>query len=515
MSLLLLLTLAIVQSVPADSAVLVLSNRPVMVFKAPLGALTPVERAEAAKARILRALETPDSAMMRGLPEGVLITLGDHPLFTITVADVDTARGITLEEHAGSVLSQVRVGITEEREARSLSGLLVALGLSAAATFLVMLALRLLAAVRRRLHHRVATLAGRSSGDLTLRGFTLVRRDQLLGAGRAAATTLLTAFGLVAGYVYVVFVLTRFPQTRQWGEVLGEYLLRSVASATGGIAAALPNVIGIAAILIVARVASRLVAGFFRAVESETIRFPGLHPDTADPSRRIAVALVWLFTLAAVYPLIPGSGTASFRAISVFAGLLITLGSSGVIGHAMSGLVVMYTRALRPGDYVVLGDEEGTVTHVGLLATKIRTPANLEVTVPSSLLLSGSIRNFSRLRDGAGTILQTTVTIGYDAPWRQVHEMLGQAAHRTVGFSGEPAPFVRQRALSDFYVEYQLNAYTLEPERRIELMSALHANIQDLFNEHGVQIMSPHFEADKDRPVVIPKERWFAPPAQG
>ena len=134
--------------------------------------------------------------------------------------------------------------------------------------------------------------------------------------------------------------------------------------------------------------------------------------------------------------------------------------------------------------------------------------------MPGAVLLSGTIRNYSRLRGTLGTILQTTVTIGYDAPWRQVHALLCQAAGRTTGLSVEPAPFVRQRSLSDFYVEYQLNAYALAPENRIELLSELHAHIQDLFNEYGVQIMSPHFEDDKDRPVVVPRERWFDPPAR-
>ncbi len=203
--------------------------------------------------------------------------------------------------------------------------------------------------------------------------------------------------------------------------MLGSYLLNTLGSTAGAIGAAVPNVLGIAVILVIARVAARIVGAFFRAVETESIRIPGLHADTAGPTRRIAVALVWVFTLAAIYPLIPGSGTASFRAISVFAGLLVTVGSSGVVGQAMSGLVAMYTRALRPGDYVILGEVEGTVTQVGLLATKIRTPALVEVTVPSSVLLSGSIRNYSRLRGTQGTILQTTLTIGYDAPWRQVH----------------------------------------------------------------------------------------------
>jgi small-conductance mechanosensitive channel len=162
---------------------------------------------------------------------------------------------------------------------------------------------------------------------------------------------------------------------------------------------------------------------------------------------------------------------------------------------------------------VRIGDTEGTVLELGALSTKVRTVKNEEVTIPNAVVVGASTMNFTRLHDAHGMILYTSVTIGYDAPWRQVHAMLLAAVERTPGLRREPAPFVSQRALADFYVEYQVNAYIEEPTERVRVLSALHANIQDLFNEHGVQIMSPHFESQPDQTIVVPKDKWYTPPA--
>ncbi len=499
--------------VPADSAVLYVSNRPVIVFHAPLGALSVWDRSEAAGRRIRAALEAGfDGVSFDTVPEGRVIRLDGHPLFTVTPGDIEHAVGVTLDDEVRGVVARLEVGLREERESRSLGVLLSALGHSLVALLVLALGLRVLARVRRWTEGRLAGARWRPVRDLTLGGYTLVRRAQVLRVLERTVTGLVWAAGLFLTYIAVAYVLTRFPQTRQWGEALGEYLIDTLAGLAGQVILAVPNLFTIAVVLVAARFVSRLLSGFFRAVGDGTVRVPGLHPDTASATRRIAVAVLWLFTLAIVYPLVPGSETVAFRGVSVFAGVLVTLGSTGVIGQAMSGLVVMYTRALRPGDYVAIADTEGLVTSVGLLSTKIQTPKLVEVTIPSAVLLSQNVRNLSRLRGESGVILHTTVTIGYDAPWRQVYALLQQAAQRTPGLAAAPAPFVRQRALSDFYVEYELNAYTPEPERRLELLSRLHEQIQDLFNQYGVQIMSPHYESDKDRPVVVPPDRWAPPP---
>jgi small-conductance mechanosensitive channel len=234
------------------------------------------------------------------------------------------------------------------------------------------------------------------------------------------------------------------------------------------------------------------------------------------PTRRLTTAGLWLFALAMAYPYLPGSETQAFKGLSLLVGLMVSLGSSSLVAQAGSGLILTYTRTFREGEYVRIDEHEGTVTHMGMFATRIRTGLGEELTLSNSLILGTVTKNYSRALKGAGFVLDTTVTIGYDTPWRQVHELLVQAALRTPGVLADPAPHVFQTSLSDFYPAYRLVCQALpsQPRPRAELLSALHANIQDLFNEYGVQIMSPHYFSDPDTPKTVPKGRWIVPPAR-
>ena len=191
---------------------------------------------------------------------------------------------------------------------------------------------------------------------------------------------------------------------------------------------------------------------------------------------------------------------------------MVTLGSTGVMNQAMSGLMVMYSRALRRGDFVKVAEIEGIVTHVGTLSTKIRTPRNEEITIPNAIVCLDATTNYSRNAE-SGVLIPTSVTIGYDVPWRQVHALLLLAAERTAGVRSEPKPVVLQAALCDFYVQYTLLVSLEQPHRRVPILAALHANIQDAFNEYGVQIMSPNYEADPEGKKFVPKSRWYSAPA--
>jgi small-conductance mechanosensitive channel len=193
--------------------------------------------------------------------------------------------------------------------------------------------------------------------------------------------------------------------------------------------------------------------------------------------------------------------------------LMISLGSSGIVNQVMSGFTITYSRALRLGDFVRIGDVEGTVTHLGTLSTKIKTERREEVTIPNAVVISQVMTNYSRFAESEGVLLPTTVTIGYDAPWRQVHALLLLAAERTPGIRQQPPPVVRQSKLDDFYVAYTLLMVPEEPHLRLVVLDRLHANIQDAFNEHGVQIMSPHYEMDPQAAKLVPRDRWNLPPA--
>jgi small-conductance mechanosensitive channel len=276
---------------------------------------------------------------------------------------------------------------------------------------------------------------------------------------------------------------------------------------------ALPGLITVLVIVLITRFLARLVTLLFQAVEQGRLSFPGIYPETTLPTRRIVVALLWLFALIVSYGYLPGSDSDAFKGVSVFVGLMVTLGSTGIMNQIMSGLTITYSRALRLGDFVKVGDIEGTVIHLGALATKIKTPRREEITIPNAVVVSNATTNYSRNAQTEGVFVPTSVTIGYDAPWRQVQALLLLAAERTPGLRSEPKPAVRQTALQDFYVEYTLLVCLEQPHLRGPVLDALHANIQDAFNEYGVQIMSPNYEADPSGPKVVTRDRWYAAPA--
>ena len=216
-------------------------------------------------------------------------------------------------------------------------------------------------------------------------------------------------------------------------------------------------------IVLLTRFAIRLMQATLDGVAEGRLHLPGIHPETAAPSKRLIAALLWLFAIVVSYPYLPGSHTDAFKGVSVFLGLVLSIGSSGLVTHMMSGFLLTFTRAIKPGDYIKAGDTEGMVTNVGLLSTKLRTHKGEEVILPNAVAIGGTIVNYSRYASAGELLLYTSVTIGYDTPWRQVEALLKAAAARTPGLSSSREPFVLQRELADFYVDYQLNAVLERP----------------------------------------------------
>jgi small-conductance mechanosensitive channel len=313
--------------------------------------------------------------------------------------------------------------------------------------------------------------------------------------------------------VWFTYCLRQFPYTAPWGEALGGYLIGMLRSLGEGVIESLPNVFVAAIILVVTRLLTKLVRMFFANVRERRITVSWLDPNSARPTGRIVTFIMWLFAMVMVYPYLPGSGSAAFKGVTVFFGLLVSFGGTGLISQVMGGFVLMYTRALRVGEYVCIGEQEGTVESIGFMYTRLRTVKNEIINIPNAVLMGAVTTNYSRLAETLGVMASTTVTIGYDAPWRQVHAMLIRAAERTPGVLPAPPAVVWQRALSDFYVEYELNVNLEKPEKRIAVLSALRTNIQDEFNAHGVQILSPHFMMNPPDKVWVPREKWHQPPA--
>jgi small-conductance mechanosensitive channel len=338
-------------------------------------------------------------------------------------------------------------------------------------------------------------------------------RPQLIQAAQTVVRMITTVAILFLGYLWLVYLLEQFPYSAAWGKQLGDFLIGLFLDFGRGALGAIPGLIAVAIVILIARWCVRVVNVIFKEMDRGKLSLPGLERETARTTQTLLIFAVWLFALVVAYPFIPGSDTEAFKGLSVLVGLMITLGSTGLINQVISGLFVIYPRSLRTGDYVRVGDIEGQVMNVGFLATKLKTPRQEEITLPHSVLVGAATTNYSRLAGDDGTVITVSVTIGYDVPWRQVHALLLLGASRTQGIRNEPAPRVLQRELSDFYVQYHLLAYLKEGSNRAEVISDLHAQIQDAFNEFGAQIMSPHYESQPEKKVFVSKPEWHAAPA--
>ena len=315
------------------------------------------------------------------------------------------------------------------------------------------------------------------------------------------------ALALVFVYIALAAVFSLFPWTRELAVILADYGLAPVKALWGGFLKYIPNFPFIAVVCVLAYFAGRLLKWFFDRIGEGEITISWLDPEWSGAYYRILRTFVFLGVAVIVFPYIPGSSTPAFKAISIFLGALATFGSSTSISNLMNGLVLMSMRPFHTGDWVKVGETEGKVVEVSLLVTRIKTPKNVIITVPSSLMVGSHVLNFSEeAKSGPGLIVHTTVTIGYDAPWRQVHELMIGAARKTAGILDEPAPFVLQTSLDDSYVSYQINAFTREACDQPRLYGELHQNIQEAFNGAGVEILSPAYHAVRDgNAVTIPE----------
>ncbi|MCC7486632.1 MAG: mechanosensitive ion channel family protein [Burkholderiales bacterium] len=501
-----------------ESLPLKVANRTIIRLRGPIAGYTARERVTSALARIEAALagEHLPAVSVGDHEYGTRVLVGGKHAFVVTRLDVDPQAGETTRIVAQEAAKRLERALAERREQETPRYLAVHLAYAVAATLLYALIAFALIRVNRWAGARFAGAADRRAGAAVAGTGNYLDLPHLLLVGRRLVTLAAWLVALVIGSGWLTFVLVQFPYTRPWGEELEGNLVEMLKEIALAVAGALPGLVFVVVIFLIARTVIRLARLFFVRVEQGRIEVAWLDADVARPTRKIYEVIVWLFALAMAYPYLPGAQTEAFKGLSVLAGLMVTIGASSVVGQAFSGLILMYTRAFRAGDYVRIGESEGTVTLLGVFATRLRTGLGEEITLPNSSIMSSSMKNYSRAVPGTGYVVDTMVTIGYGTPWRQVHAMLEEAARRTADIAAVPPPQVRQTALADFYIEYRLVAYTPveHPARRIDVLNRLHGNIQDVFNEHGVQIMSPHYMTDPKEPQVVPKQDWYAAPAR-
>lgn len=307
----------------------------------------------------------------------------------------------------------------------------------------------------------------------------------------------------VATCLWLIFVFSRFDLTRPYAEGLLNDVLLKAAGFGQDLLGALPGFAAVLIVFIIARFAHRLINQFFETIVKSGLTSDTFDPATAETTRRIAQVFLWVSAVIIAYPYIPGSSSPAFRGVSVLAGLMFSLGSTNLVSQLTNGLILTYTRAIRSGDVIKTGEHEGTVVSLGFFTTTIRTAREEIVSLPNSQLASGLI-NYSTPREGKSVRFSVGVGIGYDTAWQQVHELMLSAADKVDAVAEDPAPEVRQTALNDFAVQYELMFSLKDPETRVAVTSALNTAIQEAFHSAGVQIMSPHYIADPSEPKMPP-----------
>jgi small-conductance mechanosensitive channel len=453
-----------------------------------------------------------DSLKIQETPNATIVVASGRRIFGVLDADAEL-EGLSRQILAPAYQARVAEAITAFRRDREATALWLDFGRAAVATlaFLLLVALDrvTLARVRKAVHARYRS----KIHDVQVGSIEIVRGEHLWNVLQRAVWVVAALVILVGGYAYLNYVLLLFPWTRALGRSLADIFLQPLATLATGFIGFIPDLVFLIILALVTRYVLKLVKLFFQRIADGSITLHGFDPEWARATYGITRFAVVAFALVIAYPYIPGSGSEAFKGIGLVLGLMFSLGSPSVIGNVVAGLGLAFRGAFRVGDRVRIGEHIGEVTQVRLLTTYLRSPKNEQVIIPNSMILNSEVVNYSALAKNSGLILHTNVGIGYETPWRQVEAMLVEAALRTPGLKTQPEPFVLHKKLGDFAVDYEINVYTEDTSRILALYTALHRNILDVFNEYGVQIMTPAYEGDPEQPKVVPREQWFTSPA--
>ncbi len=475
------------------------------------------ERARRIKERIEAAAADPtislDSLRIVELEGFVQIVAGNRPL--VAFVDADAAMEQVRPADLASVyLEHIREAIVAYREARSPAALKRGVVNALVATLVFIVAIVAFLWVWRRASQVMTPRLQPHIRAIQFQSFTVMRAESIAGVLRSAFRALRAVALLTAILIYAGVVFAQFPWTRRLSRDLGAVLFEPVKVISRGAIDAIPSLIFLTVLFFVVRLGLRVTRLFFDAVSSESVTLKGFEREWSQPTYKIVRAAIIALALIVAYPYIPGSQSDAFKGVSLFLGVVLSLGSSSAISNIIAGYMMTYRRAFRIGDRIKIGNVIGDVIEFRLQVTHLRSFKNEEIIVPNSQILTSEVLNFSSIARTDGLILHTEVGIGYETPWRQVEAMLLVAADRTPGLLSDPRPFVWLKKLGDFAVTYELNVYCRHVRAMGRLYTDLHRNILDVFNEYGVQIMTPAYENDPHTPKVVARQNWYASPAR-
>lgn len=496
-----------------DGFPVMLDGRPLFFVRRGIASFSAAERANAVTRRIERIAQNDAIALedikVEQSPYDQSFYLGVDKEVILTVTERDAkAYYSTPEALTQQALQKIKAAIAQYRQDRRPAQLLKNITYTVLASFAFLLITVVIIKISGKLFPFIQSLL-----ESRIRSIK-IQNVEILSSAKIALFWLLVLqkirlFILVLlFFYYAAFILRLFPWTRVFGERILGYFFQSLELVLSAVGAYLPNLFIVAIIFFITYYLIRLIRPFFSTIERGNLVIPGFYTDWAQPTYNLVLVLFIAIATIIAFPYLPGFDSPAFRGISVFLGLLFSLGSTSAIANVIGGIILIYTRAFRIGDHIQVGDVMGDLIEKNFLVIRIRTPTNQIITIPNSSLLNSNVINFSiSLRElDSHLILQTTITLGYDVPWQKVYGTLIKAALKTGHILEEPAPFVLQTSLDNFYVSYQLNVYTDNPNLMVLIYSELHQNMQDQCNEVGIEILSPSFTALRDgNPSTIPE----------
>lgn len=461
------------------------------------GSFSASERAAAIRKKINNlyddAFYTPDSLKIRSSTDNFDIVYKNQEII-MTVSNLDGLWfGKTNAKLAEEYLLHIKQSIKREREAHSLFNWAKRITLVVLILAVLILMVWLINLIFKQSRKYVISRTQKIKSGIKLGTVKVIPAKDLEYIFLKINSTLRLLVTILLIYLSLPLLFSVFPETESWTSTLLNWILGPLKIALNGIVAYLPNLFTVLVIYLIFKFALKAIRYFFREVNKGNIQINGFHPEWSAPTFNILRFILYAFMLVIIFPYLPGSGSAAFQGVSVFLGILISLGSSSAITNIVAGLVITYMRPFRTGDRVKIGEVTGDVMEKTMLVTRIRTIKNEEVTVPNSMVLSSSTINYSAQAKGQGLIVHYEVTLGYDVHWKKAYELLIKAALKTAFVVADPAPFVLQTKLDDNYVSYQLNAYTHEAGKQAVIYSSLMENLQDELASAGIELLSPTY----------------------
>ena len=478
-----------------------IDGRPIFLVYGAVGGLSPDERASNIKRRILDFAKQSDvpvsSVHVEDRGPWTEILAGNKPIMGVSEYDARIA-GRPRSDLAYEYAEIIRRTVTSYRQVHTWDNIVRAWIYTAITSAGLSLSLLLLVRLRRVLRSSIQRWTeARDVADVRRTVFS--RSLPFLGRSSLAIARLLFWVLLIALLNgYVTLVLSFYPATRYNSKRIIDWIFSQIAALASAVAAYLPNLLVVAAICLMAYYLIRLDGYIFAEIREGRLKPKSFYPEWAEPTAKLVRLLILVAAAIVAFPYLPASDSPAFRGISVFLGVLLSLGSTSSVAHVVAGTILTYMRSFSVGDFVKIGDTVGVVIERNLLVTRIRTQKQEVVTIPNGSVLGGVVVNYSAEARNNGVVFHTKVSIGYNAPWKEVHDLLVAAALSTKDVLKDPHPFVLQSSLDDFYVSYELNAFTAHPQNMQFIYSDLHQNIQDRFNEGGIEINSPHYASIRD-----------------